>query len=307
MLIFVGVKSFFRLNMKPLLIKETTEVNESFMLQRKEFQFFPVNFHYHDEMELVLKVSSSGEMIAGNYMGRFESGDLFLLGNGLPHYWKNDEKFYTGDAQSSAISIVAHFNKNFAGNHFFETPEMHNINSMFVRADRGIHFGQDITQKATDLLNDLLLLSGFERFMGFVNLLQLLAVSEDYKLLSTNGFSEQEAVFKQSEPLRKIYEYVMTNFKNEISQTHAAEIVGMNISAFSRFFRKSTKKTFTQFVNEVRLGFASRLLMEGELNITQIAYECGYRNISNFNNQFKSLFNQTPSEYRNSFYLGKKV
>lgn len=286
--------------MKPLLIKENSATNSSFMLKRKEFQFFPVNFHYHDELELVLKVSSSGEMVVGNFVGRFHDGDLFLLGQGLPHYWKNDERFYSDTSEQAAISIVAHFDRHFAGKGFLDVPEMHAIHSLFERANRGIYFGKQITQKLSFLLENLLQAEGFDRFMGFVQLLQLLAVSDDYTLLSTVGFSDQEIAMKQSEPLRKVYEYVMTNFKTDISQTLAAEKVGMNVSAFSRFFHKSTKKTFTQFVNEVRLGYACRLLMEGEYNITQIAYECGYRNISNFNSQFKTLFKQTPSEYKNS-------
>lgn len=282
--------------MKPLLIKENTRGDSSFMLKRKEFKHFPVSWHYHSELELVLKAESCGEMIVGNYVGSFHDGNLFLLGENLPHYWKNDEAYYQAN-DLKAVSIVAHFEKNFLGESFFRIPEMQAIEALFERAKRGIFFGRDLTQKVLPKIEDVLQVSGFRRIVAFLDILNTLAVSDDFILLATEGFT-QDVSLQQSEPLKKVYEYVMTNFKSDISQTEVASKVGMNISAFSRFFHKSTKKTFTQFVNEVRLSYACRLIMEGEFNISQIAYESGYKNLSNFNSQFKTMFKQTPTEYK---------
>lgn len=282
--------------MKPLHIKENTRGDSSFMLKRKEFKYFPVNWHYHSELELVLKVESCGEMIVGNYVGSFHDGNLFLLGENLPHYWKNNEAYYQAN-DLKAVSVVAHFEKNFLGDGFFNVPEMQAIDAMFKRAKRGIYFGQEITKYVKPKIEDMLQSSGFNRIIAFLDILNVLALSNDYTLLATEGFTHDISL-QQSEPLKKVYEYVMTNFKDEISQTVVASKVGMNISAFSRFFHKSTKKTFTQFVNEVRLSYACRLMLENEMNISQIAYESGYRNLSNFNTQFKFVFKKNPTEYK---------
>ncbi len=287
--------------MKPLLIKENTASFTSLMLKRKEFKFFPVNFHYHDDIELVLKLTSSGEMIVGNYVGRFNEGELFLLGGGLPHYWKNDASFYEVDEKVNASSIVAHFEREFLGSVFFKLPEMHSIDEMLQRAKRGVLFGKKATQEVATKFEELIELEGYHRLIGFINLLYTLSLSNDYILLSTEVFDDMNASFHQSEPIKKVYEYVMKNFKEDVSQTKAAELVGMNSSAFSRFFHRSTKKTFTHFVNEVRLSYASRLLFQGEMPIAEIAYECGFQNLSNFNSKFKSFFKQTPSAYKRSF------
>lgn len=284
--------------MKPLLIKEITSGDSSFMLKRKEFKHFPVNWHYHSELELVLKVESCGEMIVGNYVGSFHDRNLFLLGENLPHYWKNDEGYYQAN-DLKAVSVVAHFEKKFLGDDFFKIPEMQAINLMFERAKYGIFFGVEITQCVEQKIEDMLLVSGFKRVIAFLEILNVLALSNDYTLLATEGFTH-DILLQQSEPLKKVYEYVMTNFKNDISQSVVASKVGMNVSAFSRFFHKSTKKTFTQFVNEVRLSYACRLMLKDELNISQIAYESGYRNLSNFNTQFKFVFKKSPTEYKAS-------
>lgn len=289
--------------MKPLHIKENTPSDSSFMLKHKEFKHFPVSWHYHSELELVLKVESSGEMIVGNYVGNFHNGNLFLLGENLPHFWKNDEAYYQAN-DLKAVSVVAHFEKNFLGDVFFKVPEMQSIDAMFKRAKRGIFFGQEITQYVKPKIEDMLHSSGFNRILALLEIFNVLALSGDYTLLATEGFTHDISL-QQSEPLKKVYEYVMTNFKDEISQTEVASKVGMNISAFSRFFHKSTKKTFTQFVNEVRLSYACRLILEDELNISQIAYESGYRNLSNFNTQFKSVFNKNPTDYKASILRQK--
>ena len=287
--------------MNPILIKENTNNDSSFMLKRNEFKHFPVNLHYHSEIELVLKAKSSGEMIVGNYIGSFHDGDLFLLGENLVHYWKNDESYYTA-SNLKAVSIVAHFEKHFLGNDFFQKTEMQAINTMFERAKRGILFGKEISEKIQPQLENIVEFTGFNRTIAFLKILNTLALSTDYKLLATEGFT-QDIKLQQSEPLKIAYEYVMSNFKNEISQSEVASQVGMNISAFSRFFHKSTKKTFTQFVNEIRLSYACRLIILDELNISQIAFESGYNSLSNFNNQFKNIFKQSPSEYKSKIQL----
>ena len=174
-------------------------------------------------------------------------------------------------------------------------PEMSSIDNLLKNARYGIKFVGDTTLMINQI-KKLENLSGVDKAVCFIQLLNLLAKHENFDLLSSVGFVDS---FKMSgeKNLEKVYEYIIKNFKENISLTDVAKVANMNPSAFSRFFKRVNRKTYSEYLNEVRVGYACKLLMEEKYNISEICFDSGFNNISNFNRQFKKTTSYSPSDY----------
>jgi AraC-like DNA-binding protein len=252
-------------------------------------------WHYHPEFELVYISKSKGTLFIGNSIEIFEEGDLVLIGRNLPHMWLNDDMYFEDSPDLIAEATAVHFKESFLGREFFELPEMVHISRLFAKARRGVKF-VSINKDVIDSIQGMLRVEGFERTMGFVRILDLLARHTNFELLASEGYVN--ASFKNDKRnLDRMYAYIFKNFTGSISLVTVAEIVHMNPSAFSRFFKRLNHKTFSKYINEIRVGYACKLLIENKDTITSICYESGYNNISNFNRQFRSVTRMSPSEY----------
>lgn len=282
--------------MKPKLLDRSTKLNHSFDLHHHFFPHFLKVWHYHPELELVYIKKSTGTRFLGDSIQKFQEGDLVLIGENLPHMWQNDEIYFTEKSSLSAEALVIHFNKDFAGKDFLNLPELSPIKELLEVAKRGILFKGNIKPTIARLLENMLQANDFERLIHLIQLLKFLSMGADLVLLSSPGFVDS---FKREEKRRldKIYEYIINHFREEITLEKAADLANMNTSSFCRYFKKTTSKTFSQYLNEVRVGFACRLLMEKNFNISETCYECGFKNISNFNRQFRNIAGMSPSEY----------
>lgn len=281
--------------MKPKLLDRSTKLNHSFELHHHCFQHFLKVWHYHPELELVYIKKSTGTRFLGDSIQKFQEGDLVLIGENLPHMWQNDEIYFTENSGLSAEALVIHFNKDFAGKDFLNLPELSAIKELFETAKRGILFRENIKPIA-GMLENMLQANDFDRMIQLLQLLKFLTLNSNLHVLSSPGFVDS---FKREENRRldKIYEYIINHFREEITLETAADLANMNTSSFCRYFKKTTSKTFSQYLNEVRVGFACRLLMEKKFNISETCYECGFKNISNFNRQFRNIAGMSPSEY----------
>lgn len=281
--------------MKLHLLNRSSVENSSFTVKKNSYPYFLKIWHYHPELELVLIEKSSGTRFIGDSIKKFNEGEVILIGKNLPHMWLNDEVYFDASSEMVAEAIAIHFKQDFLGDPFLTSPELKQIAALIERADRGIEF-LGIGINTIKSIKGLLDLDPLSRLLRFIEILNVLAKHKDYHQLSSigyiNSFSKTE-----NKRLQKIYEYVFRNFKDSIQASNVANEIGMNSSAFSRFFKRVHRKTFTRYLNEIRIGYACKLLLEDKLNITAVAYESGFNNISNFNKQFRMIKGTSPRNY----------
>ena len=285
--------------MKLHFIDRTSSVTNSLSVTRNCHPHFLKVWHFHPELELVLIVKSTGTSFVGDSIEKFNEGEVVLLGKNLPHMWINDRDYYKGNTALEAEAIAVHFKKDFLGTTFFDTPEMINISNLINKASLGLVF-TDVSSTLRKNIKDLVLLKDFEKVVCLLQILQSLAKNTNARVLSSNGFIKSFN-HEASQDFKKIYEFIYKNFNKPISSKKVSEIANMNSSAFSRFFTKTHRKSFTRYLNEIRVGYACKMLIEGEQKIISICFESGFRNVSNFNRQFKLIRGITPNEFANIY------
>lgn len=281
--------------MKLHLLSRSSIVDRSLKVSHNRYKNFLRVWHFHPEFELVAIVQSSGMRFVGDNIERFNPGDVVLLGKNVPHMWLNDDSYLEEDSMLLAEAIAVHFEKDFLGKCFLEMPEMQPLSNLLDLAKRGIRF-LNVEESLVKEFRTLPNLDPTAQVVRIIDILSQLARHKDYRLLASSTFVNS---FHKTENRRldRIYEYVFENFNKPISSSNVAEIIGMNKSAFSRFFKKTHRKPFTKYLNEIRIGYACKLLLENRESITSIAYLSGFNNVSNFNRQFKIIKGKTPSLY----------
>ncbi len=282
--------------MKPVLEKINVSHDCSFSVKKDVLPYIDTPWHYHPEYELVYIEKSHGKRFVGDSVDNFSAGDLAFLGPGLPHVWKNDDVFYKNIPELKAIAWVIHFNENVFGCDFFNLPEMASIKHVLKSSVRGLLIKSNEANKIAAIMKNMLEEMPVKRVTLLIEILSVLAHSKHLNYLASEGFTKSFS--HDSDKLNLIFDYICTHFRDEIELDKLAAIGGMSKTSFCRFFKAKTKKTFSQFLNEIRLGYAKKLLMEGRLNVNQIGYECGYNNPSYFNRQFKQLEELTPLEFQ---------
>lgn len=254
---------------------------------------FSTAWHHHPEYELIFILGSVGTRFMGDSIKNFNETELVLIGPHLPHCWKEDSTNINPDA----VAYVVHFSESFLGKEFFGIPEGRLVRQLLERSQRGLRFFGDIEEECIAKMQRTFETADFDRVLSLLDLLNFLAKSESYEQLSSAGFTEQ-LMDNQSERINRVLEYTLENFTHPIDLKTVSDLAYMSRTAFCRFFKKSTGKTYFDFVKEIRVGHACKLLQETDDNIHSVAYNCGYENISNFNRQFKEALNISPLKYR---------
>ncbi len=270
-------------------------INRSFTIQEYEQAYFDSPWHFHTEYELTYIKKGNGTRFVGTSAQLFKEGDLVLIGTNVPHYWRCDTEFY--EQNLKAHSIVIQFDPKL----FFENPlpETSAILMLLKKSASGIVFKN--SSKYKDILTTILTQKGFEQLLSFYQLIHKLSIDKEQETLSTT-IDSQLYQAKDSKIFEKILIYISENIKEHISLDEVATKVHMSTPAFCRYFKKRTKKTFTAYVNNLRIALASKLLIETDLTITQICFECGYNNLSYFNKQFNKFKKIGPKEFRKLHY-----
>jgi AraC-like DNA-binding protein len=250
-------------------------------------------WHYHDEYELHLIVASSGKAFVGDYIGTFQPGHLVLTGPRLPHNWITLDLPEGGYPQRDLVIQFQHEPLAKAAHHIRELEE---VMPLLARARNGIEFF-GLSDQATDAWHNIKQTKGLERFAAFTSFVSQLARWSDYKLLSHAQLQsvDDDAQLNQIE---SIVSRITEDLTQQLSAADLAAELEMTESGFSRFFRRATGNTFTDFVNQVRVNRACQLLMESDRYITNICYEVGFNNVANFNRRFLNVKGMTPSEFR---------
>lgn len=277
--------------------KITSHLNSYISVVSREESFFQSPFHSHPELELVFIKESYGKRIVGNSVEQFTAGDMVFLGSDIPHVWLNDEIHYKGINTLKAKAIVVYFNKEIFGPVFYELKETQKINSLFNQAARGLSITGKTNELVAKKLEKLVHKKNFEVIIGLFEILSILSESSEISFINNESYIPANNQIK-NDRLSDVFEYVKTNFQQDISLDEISKIANLTPTSFCRMFKSKTKKNFVEYLNEIRVSNACKYLIETDMGMSEIAYECGYKTASNFNKLFKKLTGTTPKEYR---------
>lgn len=278
--------------MKPLIEKLPLSENTSFVARTYRTPQFEVPWHQHIEYELILFTEGEGVAFAGNYIGEFKPGDVYFLGSNLPHCFQKAGK------EMITSAVVVQFREDFWGNDFLQLPESKEIRDLLALSSRGLKISFDTAAKLDPMIRQMETLQGFSRIILLCECLQMIA-ADQFEMVSTQEVKEYNG--RHKERIDAIFQFTLNNFQEDISLERVAEHVGMSVPAFCNYFKKSTKKTYVEFLNEVRIGHACKLLIDTQQPILDVCYESGYNTLANFNKQFLRIKLVTPSQYRKQF------
>jgi AraC-like DNA-binding protein len=233
--------------------------------------------------------------IIGDTVDIIKDGDIFMLGQNLAHMFIHDEK-YTNKKLKVRV-IVMHFLPDFGGKDFLELSDLRSIKLLLKKADRGISIEGKTRVKVGKIMQQMLTEKGPGKMILLLQALTLIAGSRDTKMILPIGFQPQ--INEQNEDrINDVYSYTMQNFNQKIHTKEIASIAHLSEHSFCRYFKTKTGKTYTNFLHEIRIKHACKLLSDSKFSISQIINECGFVNYAHFFRYFKMLTGKTPAEYQ---------
>lgn len=278
------------------LLPDFAQSRRPFVVKKIVRPYFSTDFHFHTECQLVYILSGSGTRIIGDSIEHFEEGDLTFVGPNVPHVWYSKPE--PGSGGHDAISIALYINPDVLSEKLEGLIDTKELRQFFTESARGISICGTKKILITDILKKMPEQKNITLLASFTQILNHLL--DPKELIWLNVPSLLSAYSGQAPGrVHKLMHYIQQNFKDEITLQQAASVSGLQIHSFCRFFKTLTNRTFSDFLNEVRISFACKLLQQSDLPVTQIALECGYTNISYFNRCFKKINKVAPKEYRN--------
>jgi len=257
----------------------------------------------HVNFEIALLENCTGKRFIGDHIEDFEGTELVLLGSYLPHMWQ----YYKAiDPMIQPQAIVIHFFPDFLGKDLLAKPEAKDMNELLAKAAKGISFSGQTLMRAKMVMQQMLFEKGLGRAALMLRLLDILAQSTTAKILSSPYFNAVETS-GEAQKINKVFDYIFRNFKTDISLQDVSGVIHMSSAAFCRFFKQKTNRTLIDFVKEVRIGHAAKLLLEGSHNVTEACYGSGYNNISNFNKHFKEVKGLSPRDFMKQYQIADTV
>ena len=285
--------------MQPKLEKIPSVYSSSLAAKREITPYMDYPWHYHPEFEIIFVEKSYGIRFMGNHIGNFMDGDLMFISPNLPHVWKNDKAFYQRNKNLFVDVYVIHFLEH-DFKEFFDLPEFTRIKQLFVLGKQGMLIKGNRHQEIAELVKETVLSSGVDRLILFLRTLNVLSTTKEYELLSSPGYISC-ADTGDAERINTVMNFIIKNYAQEINIEGIASLANLTESSFCRYFKARTHKTFSQFLNEIRILNACKFLVRTNLTITQVCYETGYNNISHFNRQFKLITGLTAKEYKKEY------
>ena len=291
--------------MKKSIHREITPLRDDdcFLIFDRQRRLFTFPIHFHPEYEINFISNAQGaRRVVGDHLEEIKDLEMVMVGPNLYHGWEN----FRNDGKSLLHEITLQFPSDIFDGPILGKNLLKPVRDMFINANRGILFSYDTARIAFSRLESISSKRDFDSFLEFQSLLYDLSISRGQRLLTNISFQYSNN-FHNSERIEKLYTYIRANFNKRLMLDEAAGILNMSVASFSRLIKQRTGRSFVEFVNEIRLGFATRMLIETGKSISEICYECGFNNISNFNRTFKKKQNFTPSEFRRNFNGVKNV
>lgn len=278
--------------------KVDAPAGSSFRFLVKRSLRFAFKWHFHPEYELTLIVKSRGSRFVGDNIAAYEDGDLVLLGPNLPHTWYSE----SSDSRTVHRAIVVQFAENFLGPDFFQTEEMLPVRTRLIASRRGLQVMGEAGREISGKLKTMVRLHGAARLLELLGCLELLARTDSVRNLASPEFVPvlQKAHHQR---IDAVCQYLNEHYTESIRQPDVSKLAHLSPAAFSRFFKRTTGKTFGQYITELRVGRACSLLIDTDLAVTQVCMQSGFNNLSNFNRKFLELKTMTPRQFRRAYHL----
>lgn len=288
--------------MKAILEKVTRPENQSFFYRDNVQPYFTTPWHFHPEVEIILIVQGYGTRYVGDSVNNFYPGDLVITGSNTPHVWSCSPEFSKPESNLVSQAIFIQFKEDFWGESFSDLPEMYKIKHLLNEAKRGIEFSKETRKRLEKYMKEMPSISDMSSLMHLLSILEIMSSTNEYRYLSSPNYKAKSINSLDEHRMEIIYDHVLTNYYRDISLEEVSDMISLTPPSFCRYFKQRTNKSFSTFVNEVRIGNASKLLIENKLSISQICYESGFNHLSNFNRQFKKIKIMTPSEYQRKYW-----
>jgi AraC-like DNA-binding protein len=278
--------------MKIAFEKVINDHASSFLCREKRQRGFKGVYHFHPEVELTQIVTGSGYRFVGDNISQFNDGDLVLLGANLPHCYTS----HPGQRQWAHARVVQ-FSEDYFGTGVLAAPECTEITRLIERASRGLAFSGVTRTEADRRFSHICEVGGFARLVALLELLQFLATSDEVKPISSAGYVSKLSSF-ESDKVNVALDFLQKHLEDSLSMERLAAHLQVSPSTCNRLLKKSIGKSFKSLLLEMRISHACKLLVETDANIINIAQQCGFTNLSNFNRRFKSFSGTTPRHYR---------
>ena len=275
-----------------LLISESAPLNVRFY----DYNHFTYPLHFHSEYEIIYIKKSTGTRFIGNNITRYEAGDILLIGSNLPHFLKSDEIYHSGNNDLRVKGTIIQFEKDFMYYALNNYPHFIKIKKLLHESQRGIYFNPSKAQKLQSLLEKIPLENGINQLLLFLEILKEMSETEHRKTISTTDFVN-ETIYDTAR-IDKVISFLNKNYTRNVSLEEIASFAAMNAAAFCRYFKSKTGKSFKNYILDMRIGFACKLLLMEDISISQLSSKCGFETVSHFNKTFKKNTGYVPSLYR---------
>jgi len=283
--------------MQELLQQIKLNPNESFFIGIFQDHIDQSRWHYHQEYELSFITEGSGSRIVGDSVEEFHPGDLIFLGPRIPHVWFSGSPVLNQHSGRTLESVYLLFNQDILPESLTSLPEFKEVNHALRLSERGIRITGDSLNQVSRIMLQLPYLSNMKRLMLFYEIMDIIGKSESFTYLASDQYIKTRFEPTNSR-VKNIHEFLMLNYREEINLEKIAGIVHMAPASACRFFKASTGLTIFEYLNKIKIDYACKLLLNTELNVVDISYDCGFNNLSHFNKQFRKFLGKTPSEFR---------
>ncbi|GLX77764.1 AraC family transcriptional regulator [Thalassotalea insulae] len=281
--------------MKAICGKSIPSDNCSWRFAKVNLTTIEFNWHYHPEYEICLTLNSAGSKHIGDHTSYYNGPNLVIMGPKLPHSWHCKPT----PPHNELIVYVAQIPAKWLDDLVYNNPELGILKNLLERSKRGIEFSQATTRESLNICKAMCHAEPLKRYLLLIELFDLMVNDQQAKVLSSNSFSNQYQQDTAVAKLDKVINYIYQHYTEPLTAEKLASLVYMSTNHLHRFFKQRTEHTLNQFINQLRIGKACKLLIDSDTQISTISDLCGFNNISNFNRRFRMIKGATPKEYRN--------
>jgi AraC-like DNA-binding protein len=274
----------------PFSIPKTSR--EAFRIQVDTLPYLYDKLHQHPETQIMLIEKGEGTLIAGDYVGRFSSGSLFLIGSNQPHVFRCDDIYYKPKSKLQVNSISIYFDERYAGESFWQLDELQKVYHFLLKSGVGYHIHGKTQSLLVQIIREMVPLKGINKLIHFMQLLKVLSESKELIPLSITQ-PQTHLTITEGKRMNDILQFTFSQSNRKIKIEEVAEVANLSAEAFCRYFKVRTRKTYTNFLNEVRISNACKMLIEKRKSVQEICYDSGFANLSHF----KRVTGKTPKGY----------
>ena len=283
--------------MKPMYEKVLPTENSSWRYWLYALDDIPFNWHYHPEYEICLTLNSRGQRYIGDNIANYDDLDLVLLGPKLPHTWCSKTLIEPGQHLTYVAQLPTQWIEAVA-----QMPELQSLGDLLTKSKRGVAFSRATAEATRARFVAMTDASPMQRLIWLLEILQFMVDDSTARAISSDGYAPASFPDSATEKIDKVIAYIHKHYTSDLCAEQMASLAHMSTNHFHRFFKQRTEQTFTEYVNQLRIGKACSLLLTTDLPISTVSYRCGFNNISNFNRRFLQLKRFTPREFKRNYH-----